>query len=389
MKRSAIWSIVIACILLVVSPFQAAAASPKVKIVVNDEALKLDVDPYMKDNRVLVPVRGVFENIGLNVNWNASTKTATIKNEETSINMKLGKKDVQVNGKTVKVDSAVAMKNNRLFIPIRFVIENSGAQVNWNQAQKTVYVTSGLSPAAKAFLSKLSQVEMNSFTADMKVQQSMTYLGEKMTMDMDMKMDMVLDPIGLYQFMSMTMKEFGEENVTTESYLTKDGYYSFDPMFNKWVKYDDEMAKEMLSLSDYQMSPTERFELIQRYYKNVKIIENAGTYELHASLSGKGFQDLIDEMLNLSGLGVEEDIFNGMEIIINKMNIVSIIDKKTLYPISDTMDSDMTISAEGEKMNIKQKANNTYSNVNKLEKITIPQHVIDTAVPFEELYGEE
>jgi hypothetical protein len=392
LKRLVIWSMLVACILMVAAPYQASAANEKVKIVVNDEVLNLDVSPYIKESRVLVPVRGVFENLGLKVDWNQASKTATIKSNEATIQMKLGKKVVQVNGKTTKIDSAVSIKKNRLFIPIRFVVENSGADVKWNQADKTVYVTSEptdeVTDKTKAFLSKLAQTDLNSYSADMKIEQTMSYLGEKMSMDMNLNMDMVLDPLGLYQSMSMTLEELSGEQLSTESYLTKDGYFVYESTSDQWVKYDDEMANELTSLSDFQMDPTAQFELMQRYYEDVKIIENEDTYELHTSLSGDGFQDLLGEILNLSGLGIEEDIFANFDISINKMNIVSILDKETLYPVSDSMESDMSIVVDGEEMNIVQKAENTYSNVNKLEKITIPQEVIDEAVPFEELYPE-
>src|SRR5690606_3906336 len=144
-------------------------------------------------------------------------------------------------------------------------------------------------------------------------------------------------------------------DLTMESYLTKDGYFSYDSMSDQWVKYDDEMADELTGLSDLQMDPTAQFELIKKYYQDVKVIEKEDTYELHASLSGSGFQGLLEEVLNLSELGLEEDLLAGFDIKIKKMDIVSVLDKDTLYPISDTMESDMTIVMDGDEMQIIQK----------------------------------
>lgn len=368
-------------------PFQAFAASPSVKIVVDGEVLKLDVAPYLEDNRVLVPVRGVFENLGLNVSWKQSTKTATITGGNSTIVMKLGQKEVKVNGKATKIDTAVKLKDQRLFIPVRFVTENSGGNVKWNQATKTVTLTNELDQETKEFLSKVAQVKMDSYSMNMKMKQSMEFFGETMNADMSINMDMVLDPLGLYQEMKMTMEGTDEGDLTSKVYMTKDGYYEYNSITSQWVKYDDEMIKELQNLSEYQMDPNTQLELMARYYKNVKLIEKEDTYELHMSISGEGFQELLEEVLNLTDLGLEEDLFSGLEMSIDKMNMIMVLDKETLYYKSGSMDSDITMVIEGETMKIAQTAEFSYSNINQLEKITIPAEVINTAIPYEEAEG--
>lgn len=391
MKRLALWTMIMACFVMLFSPLQAFAASSKVKVVVDDEVLNLDVAPYIKDNRVLVPVRGVFEGLGLSVKWKQSTKTATITDGTTTIEMKLGQKTVKVNGKAIKIDTTVSIKNNRVFIPIRFVTENTDGNVKWNQAKKTVYITtSTLDKETKEFLSKVTQAqaEMKSFSANMKIKQAMNIGGEKITADMVLDMDAVLDPFGIYQSMKMSMEGPEGVDLTTQSYMTKDGYYVYESTSNQWIKYDDEMLGDIEELTGNQLDPKAQIELMEKFYKGVKIVENDKTYELRMSISGNGFQELLDEILSLTDLGLEEDIFAGMDMNINKMNIVTILDKETLYPLSGTMDSDISMEIEGEKMSIAQQAAYTYSNINKLSEIKIPQEVIDTAVPFEEVYGD-
>jgi hypothetical protein len=389
LKRLALWTMIMACFVMLFSPLQAFAASSKVQVVVDDEVLKLDVAPYIKDNRVLVPVRSVFEELGLLVKWKQSTKTATITDGVTTIEMKLGQKTVKVNGKATKIDTAVSIKDNRVFIPLRFVTENTDGDVKWNQAKKTVYIsTSALDKETKEFLSKVAQaqVEMNSFSANMKIKQAMDIGGEKITTDMVIDMDAVLDPIGIYQSMKMAMEGPEGEELSTQSYMTKDGYYVYES--NQWIKYDEEMLGDLEDLTQNQLDPNVQIELMEKFYKGVKIVENDKTYELRMSVSGNGFQELLDEILNLSDLGLEEDILAGIDMKIDKMYIVTVLDKETLYPLSGTMDSDITIGIEGEKMSISQQAEYTYSNINKLSEIKIPQEVIDSAVPFEEVYGD-
>lgn len=390
MKRLSIWTMVIACFFLLVTPLQAFAASSTVKVVVDGKEIKLAVAPYIEDNRVLVPVRGVFENLGLDVKWNQQTKTATITGGNSTIVMKLGQKNVNVNGKTVKIDTAVKLHKNSLFIPVRFVTENSGGNVKWNQQTKTVSLSKNttannhLDQQTKDLIAKIYQVQgkLNSYSTKVKLNQSMDFMGEKINSDMALDMDMVLNPLGMYQSMTMTLDELGE-TMTTKSYMTADGYYMYDSMTDQWMKFDDEMTSELQDLSNLQVDPSAQVELMARYYDNVKVIDKGSTYELHMSLSGKGYQEMLKEVLSLTDLGLEEDIFAELDMSINKMNIVSVVDKQTLYPLSGSMDSDITMVMEGEKMSMKQKAVYTYSNINKLDKIVVPKEVIDSAKPFE------
>ncbi|WP_165763809.1 copper amine oxidase N-terminal domain-containing protein [Halalkalibacter urbisdiaboli] len=388
MKRIVIWTMLVACMLMAVSPVQAATANTKVNIVVDEKQLSLDVAPYIENNRVLVPVRGVFEKLGLGVSWDQKNRKAVVTGEGTDIELKLGSKNVTVNGKAKAIDVPVTMKDNRLFIPLRFVAENSGVFVKWNQASKTVQLKTNVVKDTEGFLKRLAEVELNSFSGDMQIEQTMSMDNEVMTMMLDMKMDMILDPLGYYQSMSMEMEGL-EEGMTTETYLTKDGFFVFDSSLGKWIKYDDEMYEEIVGLSNQQLDPTAQFELMTKYYESVVVLENDDTYELHMSISGDGFQDLLSEMLGMPGLGLEgEDLFGESNIDVKKMEIVSVLDKETLFPVAESLDSVMSITVEGETVEISQKGEFSYSNHNELEEIVIPQDIIDEAISMEEALAE-
>ncbi|WP_207634156.1 DUF6612 family protein, partial [Halalkalibacter urbisdiaboli] len=179
------------------------------------------------------------------------------------------------------------------------------------------------------------------------------------------------------------------EGMTTETYLTKDGFFVFDSSLGKWIKYDDEMYEEIVGLSNQQLDPTAQFELMTKYYESVVVLENDDTYELHMSISGDGFQDLLSEMLGMPGLGLEgEDLFGESNIDVKKMEIVSVLDKETLFPVAESLDSVMSITVEGETVEISQKGEFSYSNHNELEEIVIPQDIIDEAISMEEALAE-
>ena len=77
-----------------------------------------------------------------------------------------------------------------------------------------------------------------------------------------------------------------------------------------------------------------------------------------------------------------------MDIKINKMSIVTTLDKETLFPVADKMHSDMTIGIEGEEMRMVEKMKSSYSNYNKLTEIVVPKEVIDSAISFDEYWSK-
>lgn len=111
-----------------------------IKIRVNDKLLKLDVDPIITEGRTLVPIRAVSEGLGASVLWDQRTKTVTLYNKSMTINLKIGDKKALVNNETVYLDVAPVIIDGRTMIPIRFISESFGAQVDWDEITKTVKI---------------------------------------------------------------------------------------------------------------------------------------------------------------------------------------------------------------------------------------------------------
>lgn len=91
-----------------------------------------DAKPFVDDNdRTQVPVRAVAEMLDCDVDWNGDTKTATITRDSGVITLTLGSDIMTVNGKDVKMDTSVIIKDNRTYIPVRFAAEALGLAVEW------------------------------------------------------------------------------------------------------------------------------------------------------------------------------------------------------------------------------------------------------------------
>ncbi len=116
-----------------------AGTLPDVKI--NGEIIACDVSPAIRDDLVFVPLRAIAEKLGLEVSWNEGTSTASAVGDSVSIDVQIGADAAAVNGETVEMDGAAFEKNGRTMVPIRFMSENIGASVVWNDETKTVEVT--------------------------------------------------------------------------------------------------------------------------------------------------------------------------------------------------------------------------------------------------------
>ena len=112
------------------------------RVVVNGNRVNFpDAEPFIDDNgRTQVPVRFVSEALGAEVGWEGSTKTVTISQGDKEIKIVIGKKDYTINGEKNLMDTEALLKEDRTFVPIRFVSEGLGAKVDWDPAVRTVYI---------------------------------------------------------------------------------------------------------------------------------------------------------------------------------------------------------------------------------------------------------
>lgn len=116
------------------------------KFTVNDETRILDSPPIIKNGRTLLPIRAVVEALGGTVDWSPSDKKATVSLGTNTIELWIGKPQAKVNGTSKWIDDTnhkvvPEIINGRTMIPLRFVAENLGATVDWNQDTKTVTIT--------------------------------------------------------------------------------------------------------------------------------------------------------------------------------------------------------------------------------------------------------
>ncbi|HBV98705.1 MAG TPA: hypothetical protein DEF36_16940 [Desulfotomaculum sp.] len=110
-----------------------------------------DVAPFMENNRVLVPMRKIFEAQGATVTWEEATQTVTGIKGDVTLKLTVGgavyKNDVELD-----IDVPAQLVNGRTMVPVRVVSEGLGATVTWDEATETVSITSAVvtqEPAAE------------------------------------------------------------------------------------------------------------------------------------------------------------------------------------------------------------------------------------------------
>ena len=104
-----------------------------------------DVAPKVVNDRTMLPARFIAENLGATVEWDGEKQLVTItgkneKQEDVTILITIGSDYAKVNGEDVKLDSPAFVENDRTYTPIRFISENLGATVEWNETEQTVTI---------------------------------------------------------------------------------------------------------------------------------------------------------------------------------------------------------------------------------------------------------
>ncbi|HHY75028.1 MAG TPA: DUF2927 domain-containing protein [Bacillus bacterium] len=118
----------------------ANAASP-IQVEVNGAKQSYSQPPIKENNSVLVPLRGIFESLQAEVNWNAQNQQITIQKEDKTISLNIGSKTATVNNNTVSLTTPPKLKNGNTLVPLRFIGESLGAGVDWDEATQTVKIT--------------------------------------------------------------------------------------------------------------------------------------------------------------------------------------------------------------------------------------------------------
>lgn len=106
-----------------------------IAVFIDGKRIYFDVAPRLEEGRTLVPLRAFFEGLGAKVDWQEETKTVVAVKGERTIQLPVGSQSALVNGEEVFLDVPAKVEEGRTLVPLRFVGEALGAEVNWDPAK--------------------------------------------------------------------------------------------------------------------------------------------------------------------------------------------------------------------------------------------------------------
>ena len=108
---------------------------------VNGSSRTIPAPPVIREGRTLVPVRVVSEAMSASVYWLEKTKQIRIVEGGNEIILTIGSKEMKIGGVTKTMDVEPMMIGGSTYVPLRFISENLGAEIAWNNDTREITIT--------------------------------------------------------------------------------------------------------------------------------------------------------------------------------------------------------------------------------------------------------
>lgn len=127
----------------IASPIAYTVNEPRpIEIIANGKFIQLDVYPLMDKNRLSIPIRALAS-LGLSYSFNPSTKITTVQNKDGDyIKISINSTTAYKNENPIQMGIPAQNKNGRVLVPIRFISESLGYNVQFESFRKFVFINS-------------------------------------------------------------------------------------------------------------------------------------------------------------------------------------------------------------------------------------------------------
>jgi len=136
---------------VMLSAFSAASAAEKkpMTVLVNGTAVQTgDWQPVVEKGTTFVPMRPLFSQLGIKLDWNGQTQTVTGTKDNLTFTIKIGSPNATVNGQPKTLAAAPRAIRDSAYVPLRFIGEAAGYKVGWNSAASTITLDSAEAQSA-------------------------------------------------------------------------------------------------------------------------------------------------------------------------------------------------------------------------------------------------
>ena len=106
-----------------------------VSVRVNNNFIYSDVAPLLINGRTYLPLRAILNAIGVsdkNIIWWEISETVEVRHQDIHIFMPVDSDEVIVNDTVCYTDSPAFIKDERTFVPVRFLSETLNCKVDWD-----------------------------------------------------------------------------------------------------------------------------------------------------------------------------------------------------------------------------------------------------------------
>jgi hypothetical protein len=138
----------------------ASAEEDALHVYIEGEKQSFDASPFIYKSRTLIPARDVSETLGATVYWDADLNAVSIIKDDISIYFTINSSTALVNNQTVELDTKPLIVKSHSFVPLRFISEAFGADVQWDGNTNSVFISTGEVEASyfnSAFLDQAAQ----------------------------------------------------------------------------------------------------------------------------------------------------------------------------------------------------------------------------------------
>lgn len=111
-----------------------------ISIYLNNNKLHPDSNPFLYNNLTYVPIRFIAEALNVAISWDNVNKVAIIESNDKIIKFPIGSDYAFVNEEAHKLDSPTSLYEGRTFVPVRFVSEVLGCNVDWDSSTFSVLI---------------------------------------------------------------------------------------------------------------------------------------------------------------------------------------------------------------------------------------------------------
>ncbi|SFK76196.1 Copper amine oxidase N-terminal domain-containing protein [Paenibacillus sp. 1_12] len=125
---------------------------------INGESKEIDAGngttPIIHNGKTLLPIRALIDELGGKLDWLDGEQKITIQLNNNKIDLWIDKNTAYVNGTAQTLDVAPAIISGRTMLPLRFIGENLGLQLEWDGATQTINLSYGGTASASIDISK-------------------------------------------------------------------------------------------------------------------------------------------------------------------------------------------------------------------------------------------